>query len=220
MSTAAPSFSSRATVARVSLMRFALNAPARPRFAVNMMTAARLTVVGWRSSGNRSASSDEYRFAMTSRSASAYGRAAPTRSCVRFIFEVATISIVRVILRVFSTDLMRPLSSRPLAIARGLLVRFDPPAQVGFDVLAQLLLGPDRVAHLRILRLHEVVEAPLPIPQLRGVDVVEEAVRHGEDDHDLLLDRHRLILSLLQDLDRAGAALELTLRGRVQVGCE
>jgi hypothetical protein len=29
---------------------------------------------------------------------------------------VATISIVRVILRVFSTDLIRPLSSRPLAM--------------------------------------------------------------------------------------------------------
>src|SRR5678816_2513911 len=53
---------------------------------------------------------------MTSRSACAYGRAADTRSCARFIFDVATISIVRVILRVFSTDLMRLLSSRPLAI--------------------------------------------------------------------------------------------------------
>src|SRR6266576_2739514 len=53
---------------------------------------------------------------MTSRSACAYGRAAVTRSCARFIFDVATISIVRVILRVFSTDLMRLLSSRPLAI--------------------------------------------------------------------------------------------------------
>src|SRR5690242_1215827 len=53
---------------------------------------------------------------MTSPNACAYGRAAMTRSIARFIFDVATISIVRVILRVFSTDLMRPLSSRPLAI--------------------------------------------------------------------------------------------------------
>jgi len=53
---------------------------------------------------------------MTSRSACAYGRADVTRSCARFIFEVATISIVRVILRVFSTDLMRLLSSLPFAI--------------------------------------------------------------------------------------------------------
>ena len=103
-------------VARASLIRFALNAPASPRFAVSRMTAARFTCAGWRSSGNRSASSGEYRLAITSRSACAYGRAADTRSCARFIFDVATISIVRVILRVFSTDLMRPLSSRPLAI--------------------------------------------------------------------------------------------------------
>ena len=80
------------------------------------MTAARRTVAGCRSSGNWVASSGSYRLAMTSRSAAAYGRAATTRSCARFIFEVATISIVRVILRVFSNDLMRPLSSRPLAM--------------------------------------------------------------------------------------------------------
>ena len=42
-------------------------------------------------------------------SSRAYGRAATTRSCARFIFEVATISIVRVILRVFSTDLIATL---------------------------------------------------------------------------------------------------------------
>ena len=55
---------------------------------------------------------------MTSRSACAYGRAATTRSCARFSFDVATISIVLVILRVFWTDWIRPLSSRPLAISR------------------------------------------------------------------------------------------------------
>jgi hypothetical protein len=59
------------------------------------------------------------RRASTSPSASAYGRAAATRSVARFILLAATISIVRVILRVFSTDLMRPLSSRPLAMAAG-----------------------------------------------------------------------------------------------------
>jgi hypothetical protein len=47
----------------------------------------------------------------------AYGRAATTRSWARFIFDVATISMVRVIFRVFSTLRLRPLSSRPLALA-------------------------------------------------------------------------------------------------------
>ncbi len=92
-----------------------------------------------------------------------------TRSCARFIFDVATISIVRVILRVFSTDLMRPLSSRPLAMEslgrvcrgecaslqirfldarrlrrdRGLLVLLDAALEVGLDLLREHLLGAD-----------------------------------------------------------------------------
>src|SRR5438093_3446769 len=98
-------------------MRFELNAPARPRLPVSSTTAARFArSVGWRSRGNRSASSAEYRLEITSRSAVAYGRAATTRPCARFIFDVATISIVRVILRALSPDLMRPLSSLPFAI--------------------------------------------------------------------------------------------------------
>jgi hypothetical protein len=51
-----------------SLMRLALNAPARPRFEVSRITAAFFTVAGWRRSGNRSASSGEYRLEMTSAS--------------------------------------------------------------------------------------------------------------------------------------------------------
>lgn len=53
---------------------------------------------------------------MTSVSALAYGRAAVTRSWARFMRDVATSSIVRVILRVFSTVLMRRFSSRPFAM--------------------------------------------------------------------------------------------------------
>src|SRR3954469_20444011 len=200
-------------------MTFELNAPARPRLPVINRIAARFGLPdGWRSSGNRSARSGEYSPAITSPSALAYGRAPTTRSWARFIFDVATISIVRVILRVFSTDLMRPLSSRPLAIR--LLVRFDAAAQVGFHILAQFLLGADRVANLGILRLHEVVEAALPFVQLRRIDVVEEAVGHGEDDHDLLIDRHRLILPLLQHFHRACPALQLSFGGGIEIGCE
>src|SRR5947209_17656042 len=95
---------------------------------------------------------------MTSVRAFAYGRAATTRSCARFIFDAATISIVRVIFRVFSTDLMRPFSSRPLAMAQSrrltngsfhgrsllarpdrLLVRLDPAPQIRFELLRQVL---------------------------------------------------------------------------------
>src|SRR5215470_1742455 len=106
---------------------------------------------------------------MTSRSACAYGRAAATRSCARFIFDVATISIVRVIFRVFSTDLMRVLSSLPLAMvlevalrdARGFrradrfLVRFDAALEVGLDLLRQRLAGAQSFADLREAVGHE-----------------------------------------------------------------
>jgi hypothetical protein len=53
---------------------------------------------------------------MTSPKARAYGRAATTRSCARFSLDVETISIVRVILRVLSTDLMRRRRARGFAI--------------------------------------------------------------------------------------------------------
>src|SRR5512143_1608407 len=161
---------------------------------------------------------------MTSRNACAYGRAAATRSCARFIFDVATISIVRVILRVFSTDLMRPLSSRPLAIgagtAGGLLVRLDAAPEVGLDFLRQYFAAAKAVADVRIGRRHELVEAALPLANLIHRNVVDESVRDGEDDHDLLLDGHRPILTLLQHFDRARAAIELASRRGVEVGRE
>src|SRR3954469_25933780 len=151
---------------------------------------------------------------MTAPNDCAYGRAATTRSIDRFIFDVATISIVRVILRVFSTDLMRPLSSRPLAMnlqirlrdAGGLrgrysfLIGLDAAAQISFDLLRQRLAGAKVLANLRVFRRHELMEAALPLANLRRGNVVDEAVGDGEDDHDLLLDLHRLILALLEHL--------------------
>ena len=49
---------------------------------------------------------------------------------------------------------------------------------------------------------------------------VEVAVGRREDDRDLLLDRERLILRLLQDLDQPLAAVELLLRRLVEVAAE
>ena len=51
-------------------------------------------------------------------------------------------------------------------------------------------------------------------------DVVEVAVGAGVDDRDLLLDRQRLVLRLLQDLDQPRAAIELRLRRLVEVAAE
>src|SRR5260221_8591433 len=205
--------------ARASLIRFALNAPARPRLLVSSTSATRSGFTGCRSSGNRSARSGEYRLEITSESACAYGRAATTRSCARFIFEVATISIVRVILRVFSTERMRPLSSRPLAMTArdGLLVLLERPLEIRLDLLRQHLLGAETLAYLGELGGDELVQSLLPCTDLIDLNVVEIPVRHGIDGRDLLLHRHGLVLSLLQHFDRACTTLELALRGGVEV---
>ena len=56
--------------------------------------------------------------------------------------------------------------------------------------------------------------------QLRHVHVVQVAVGQRVDDRHLLLDRQRLVLRLLQDLDDPRAAGELLLRRLVQLGAE
>ena len=50
--------------------------------------------------------------------------------------------------------------------------------------------------------------------------VVEVALRAGEDRHHLLLDRHRRVERLLQQLHQPVAALQLRLRHRVELGAE
>ena len=52
---------------------------------------------------------------------------------------------------------------------------------------------------------------------LRDRDLVEQALRAGVEDRDLLLDRQRLILRLLQQLDEPRAAIELLLRRLVEI---
>src|SRR3954462_13393922 len=107
---------------------------------------------------------------------------------------------------------------RPLlARARGLLERFDSAPKVRLHFLRQVLRLPQRVADLWEASAHELEEAPLPVAHVLRRHVVEEAVRDGVDDHHLLLDGHRLILPLLQYFDGARAAIELALRGGVEV---
>ena len=50
--------------------------------------------------------------------------------------------------------------------------------------------------------------------------LVEEALRAGEDRHDLLFERHRVELRLLEQLGQPRAARQQRLRGRVEVGRE
>src|SRR3712207_1061476 len=82
-----------------------------------------------------------------------------------------------------------------------------------------------------VLRLADLGVDPLLAPQvlaelvleagnLGGGDVVQVAVDPGEDRHDLLLDRPRLVLRLVQGRDHPLAARERPLRLRVELGPE
>src|SRR4026209_739222 len=51
-------------------------------------------------------------------------------------------------------------------------------------------------------------------------EIVQQALRSREDDHDLLLDGERRVLALLKDLNHALTAGELVQRGLVEVGAE
>src|SRR2546422_11756515 len=76
--------------------------------------------------------------------------------------------------------------------SRDLLVLVDRRPQPPGEVVGEHPAGPDLVADLRVLRRHEVEEALLPTLDGRDGDVVQVAVRHSEDEHDLPLDRHGL----------------------------
>ena len=65
-----------------------------------------------------------------------------------------------------------------------------------------------------------VVELFLERTTLRDGQIVEVAVRAGINNGDLLFDRQRLILTLLEDLGEAFAAMELLLRGLIEIGTE
>ena len=71
-----------------------------------------------------------------------------------------------------------------------------------------------------VLRLEEAIQLLLVAAHVVDGDGVEEALGAGVDDHHLLLDRQRLILRLLQDLDQPAAAIELRLRRLVEVAAE
>ncbi len=67
---------------------------------------------------------------------------------------------------------------------------------------------------------HELEQLGLERPHPVDRQVVEVALRAGEHDDDLLLDGHRAVQRLLEQLDQAVAALELGLGDRVELGAE
>src|SRR5436190_3004764 len=78
----------------------------------------------------------------------------------------------------------------------------------------------DRGQQVGMTGAEEVVELALEAPDVLDREVVEVAVRAGEDRDDLELDRHRRVQRLLEQLREPVATVELGLRHPVELGPE
>src|SRR5207302_8067082 len=106
------------------------------------------------------------------------------------------------------------------AVRMALLEVLDHRADVLLDLGRPALLLQDALPDALADRVHVPEEIALELLHGLPGDVVEIAGGAAEDDHDLLLDRHRLVLGLLQHLHETLAPTELPLRRLVQIGAE
>ena len=97
---------------------------------------------------------------------------------------------------------------------------FQRLVQVGLDLVVDLFLFRQRREKLRAPRIEELIQSSLIRTHLFDLHAIEEPVGRGVDDDDLLLDRSRLILRLLQDFHQSSAAIELIQCGLVQIAAE
>src|SRR5947209_5133636 len=87
-------------------------------------------------------------------------------------------------------------------------------------VVGELAARRDRVVDAAVTVLDVVEELALEPADVLDRDVVELPRRAGPDRDDLPLDRERVVLRLLEQLDEPRATLELRLRRLVEVGAE
>src|SRR6185503_14713909 len=209
-------------------MMLALKAPHRPLSAVITTTSTRSPP---RSSSNGWASSSlrEAMLCSTSSILRAYGRAANIASCARRSLAADTIFIALVICCVLLTLRIR----RRMSIRAGMLLgsrarsglgrlveraeRGERGLQLLAELALQVLLLGDRLHQWRLAAREPGQELLLVAAAFGDRQRVEEAVRRREDHRDLLLDRQRLVLVLLQDLGHALVAVQERLRRLVEV---
>src|SRR5262245_46046050 len=194
------------------LMRLVLNAPARPLSPV--ISTSRIRRSSRRASKGFSATRSSPAAAAatlpsTLRSIPAYGRDARVRSCARRSLAAETIFMALVICCVFLTERMRRRISMRLGIClyrRGHfadeadLELLDRTPHLGFQFLVQRLLGLDFLEDSRVGALHESIQAFFELAALLDREIVEISLGARVDDHDLLFERERMILALLEDL--------------------
>src|SRR5262245_30488891 len=197
------------------------------------MTTSRFRAPVWRSSkGLPSSPTRPTRLPSSSLIFWAYGRAPMTRSWARRNLAAATSFIALVIFWVDSTERIRRLMSRRVAIGCS-LGGLDPAGgyelrlpvvhrlgERGAEIVGELLLVGDLGEHRRVPPLHPGQEEFLERVDLVHRHVVEQALRARVDDGDLLLDRQRHVLSLLEQLDHTLAPRELGEGGLVEVRAE
>ena len=111
-------------------------------------------------------------------------------------------------------------SSSPEEVSNSFLKLVDRVLETGRRVVAELLGLGERVDELLVLAAQVVEQLALEAADVLDRHVVELAGGAGPDRDDLVLDGVRRVLRLLEQLDQAGAALQLGLRRRVQVGAE
>ena len=108
----------------------------------------------------------------------------------------------------------------PSVVSKPFLNSFTTVFEVVFQLLGELLALADLFEDLLVRALHVLEELPLELLNVLNGHGVEVAPGAQEDGDDLLLDRHRAVLRLLEQLDQPAAAVQLRLRCFVEVGGE
>src|SRR6185437_8389004 len=88
------------------------------------------------------------------------------------------------------------------------------------QLIVQRLLGGDVVQQPGLRRVQILIKPVLKGANVRDLHVVEEALRPGVENNDLLFRRERMELRLLQQLRQTLSAIQLRLRGLVQITAE
>lgn len=96
----------------------------------------------------------------------------------------------------------------------------DDRLQLGVILIGNFALRGNLAENVSVRGLHELEELLLELANLGGVKLVEVSADASVDDDNLVLDGHRHVLTLLEELSQADTTVEQLLGGGVQVRAE